>query len=248
MNFRSRKFIMIAVVALLLLVAGCAEETSGSDGEELSESTGVDVSDADVGESYWYEVRLTEANQNELVQQQPPFLMDDSLERQNLRQRFDYLNDRNNIHHVYFVSHDGKVINYEVAQGKVSSVNSKLTNAKQIVREPDCRYGGGQGRGAEGSCFFAVESPQMDGSYGENGDAIFFFTTDGHYVEWNGLYVVSEEPKGITTEVTLTEDVGDDSIVQTDAQANPDVIDADVEEVDEDDLTSEGSTDEESDD
>lgn len=33
----------------------------------------------------------------------------------------------------------------------------------------------------ESSCFKTVESPQMDGSYGTNGAAIFFFTTSG---EW----------------------------------------------------------------
>jgi hypothetical protein len=30
-------------------------------------------------------------------------------------------------------------------------------------------------------------------------------------MEWNGLYVVSEEPKGINTQVTLTDEVDTDS-------------------------------------
>ncbi len=134
--------------------------------------------------------------------------MDNSLERQNLIDRYKYLNDRNNVHHVYLMSHDGKVVSYYTAQGKVSSVNSKLTNDRQLVKVPNAEYDEANGAaGPSGPNWKLVESPQMDGSYGSNGDAIFFFTTDGHYVEWNGLYVVSEEPKNIQTSVTLTDEV-----------------------------------------
>lgn len=207
-----KKIMLVLGVAVLLTTAGCSafENTdSGTDGaEELSNSTNTNIDTEGVGESYYFEIGITEENHKGLVQAQPPQIMDQSLERQNLIRRYDYLNDRSNVHHVYMLSNDGKVINYEVAQGKVSSVNSKLTNDAQIVRAEGCDFDGGNGAGgAEGSCFKTVESPQMDGSYGENGDAIFFFTTDGHYVEYNGIYVVSEEPKEITTEVTLIEKV-----------------------------------------
>lgn len=198
----------------MIALAGCTDvaNNSNSDGaKELSNNTNTDVDIDGVGESYWFEIGITEENQKGLVQTQPPFVMETSLERQNLIERYKYLNDENNVHHVYMLSNDGKVVNYEVAQGKVSSVNSKLTNDKQIVRAENCEFDGNNGAGgAEGSCFKTVESPQMDGSYGSNGDAIFFFTTDGHYVEWNGIYVVSEEPKEITTEVTLVDEVDED--------------------------------------
>lgn len=221
----NRKLLIgIALVGMIAL-AGCAGEvgSSGGEAEELSNSTNVEVNTEGIGESYWYEIGVTEENQQNLIQARPPFQMDDSLERQNLIQRYEYLNDANNVHHVYMLSHDGKVINYEVAQGKVSSVNSKLTNDKQIVEVPEAEWEGGHEAGAEGANFKVVESPQMDGSYGTNGDAIFFFTTSGHYVEWNGLYVVSEEPKGITTEVTLTEEVNGD-VVEEDPDSNPDQV------------------------
>jgi hypothetical protein len=83
-------------------------------------------------------------------------------------------------------------------------VNSKLTNDVQIVRAQDCDHH----QSSEGACFKTVESPQMDGSYGSNGDAIFFFTPDGQYVEYNGIYYVSSQPQNIQTQVTLTEQVG----------------------------------------
>lgn len=209
MNYK-HVILLIAAVGMIG-VAGCAEwEDDGNEnaGDDLADDTGADTEKP--GESYWYEIGITESNQQNLVRERPPFQMEDSLERQNLIERYKHLNDRENEHHVYLMSNDGKVISYFVAQGKVSSVNSKLTNDEQIVRAKDCSFDGGNGAGgAEGSCFKTVESPQMDGSYGENGDAIFFFTTSGEYVEWNGKYLVSEEPKNIQTAVSLV-DVDDE--------------------------------------
>jgi hypothetical protein len=122
-----------------------------------------------------------------------------------LIRRYQYLNDQNNVHHVYMMSNDGKIISYRVAQGKVSSVNSKLTNDKQIVSSDTCLQDTHEDDDA--GCYKAVESPQMDGSYGTNGDAIFFFTTAGEYVEYNGIYVVSEEPLNMQTQPILVENV-----------------------------------------
>lgn len=199
---RKKLLIAFGLIALVAL-AGCAEE--GSTGESLDTNTTEDVNVGWPGESYAYEVRITEQNQIGLVKEQPPFTMEQSLERQNLIDRYKYLNDRDNVHYVYFLSNDGKVISHFVAQGKVSSVNSKLTNDKQVVRIPDCNdHNGGN------DCWKKVESPQMDGSYGTNGNAIFFFTTDGRYVEWNGKYVVSEEPLEINTPVSLEKEISDD--------------------------------------
>lgn len=198
----NKKQILVTIaLAAMVLISGCSVLDEEPDGESLDESTNANVSNTEVGESYHWEVKFTEENQMRLVQENPPPTMDNSLERQNLIQRYEYLNDQNNVHHIYLLSHDGKVVHYSVAQGKVSSVNSKLTNDRQIVRAENCN--GNHDKGD--ACWKTVESPQMDGSYGENGDAIFWFTTDGHYMEWNGLYVVSEEPKDIRSEVTLVD-------------------------------------------
>jgi hypothetical protein len=203
----NRKLLLTLGIVALIALAGCVED--GPDGSKIDANMSENVEGVEPGASYWYEIRLTEKNQKHLVQKRPPFTMEDSLERQNLIRRYEYLNDQNNVHHVYLMSHDGKVVSYFVAQGKVSSVNSKLTNDQQIVVDNRCLET--THADAEGACFKTVESPQMDGSYGTNGAAIFFFTTDGQYVEWNGLYVVSEEPKSIQTSVTLVEETNSTS-------------------------------------
>lgn len=212
-----RHAILAGVLVAMAALAGCSAQDGGGNGEDLAKDTGANLTNVQPGESYWYEVKYTEKNQRGLVKTRPPFTMDDSLERQNLIRRYKYLNDQNNEHYVYLMSH-GKVVTWFVAQGKVSSVNSKLTNDKQIVRAQNCDFDtAGGGGGSEGSCFKTVESPQMDGSYGENGDAIFFFTTDGRYIEWNGQYVVSEQPLNIQTPLSLTKQLDDGSSNQSDA-------------------------------
>jgi len=205
-NIRKRKILIGVLLAAMMVFAGCQGE-GGQSGEKLAEDTGQDVSGATVGESYAYEIAITEKNQYGLVQKQPPFVMENSLERANLIRRYQYLNQPENLHHVYLMSNTGQVVAYKVAQGKVSSVNSKLTNDAQIVGSKQCIEETHQDD--EASCFKAVESPQIDGSYGSNGDAIFFFTTDGEYVEWNGIYLVSEEPQSIQSAVVLTDEAED---------------------------------------
>jgi len=214
MNLKRKHLVLVAVIAMVA-IAGCSgAQTSNDDsssGDDLAEDTGEDVSNVETGESYNYEIKLTEKNQNQLVRAQPPQVMDSSLERQNLINRYDYLNDENNVHHVYLMD-EGQVVAYYVAQGKVSSVNSKLTNDKQIVKIEGAKviddHDGAPG--PTGPNYKVVESPQMDGSYGSNGAAIFFFTTSGEYVESSLDYVVSEEPRNIQDEVILKENVGDD--------------------------------------
>jgi len=211
MNIK-RKHIMILGVCAMLALAGCAapSDSNSDNGQELAEDTGESLPDVKQDDSYNMEVKITEQNQQQLVRAQPAQVMESSLERQNLINRYEYLNDENNLHHVYLID-EGQVVSYFVAQGKVSSVNSKLTNDKQIVDAQRARFdnGGDGAGGAEGPNFKVVESPQMDGSYGTNGDAIFFFTASGEYVESSLRYVVSEEPRNIQDEVILRQEVND---------------------------------------
>jgi hypothetical protein len=97
-------------------------------------------------------------------------------------------NDKNKVSYIYLVSY-GKVMAFYTIKGKVSSVNSQITNPEQISK----RWGG----------YFTMPSPAEDGSYGENGDGIFFFTTDGTYVEWAGEYMLADKPLKMATPPAL---------------------------------------------
>jgi hypothetical protein len=181
----NKKGITIGIVLLIVaaLTMGCIEEKSK-------------YQDTTSGQ----EAILTESNQARLLKVSPPPQLDKSLERENLKNRLELLNDENKIFYVYLVSY-GKVMAEYVAKGKVSSVNSKLTTQEQIVKDPHTYYSGSSRQGK------VVESPDLDGSYGTNGDAIFFFTSDGAYVEWAGEYMVSDFPLQLTTPPELVRQI-----------------------------------------
>ena len=71
-----------------------------------------------------------------------------------------------------------------VVDGKVTSLNSYLT--------PDSTY-------YEGGGYKTSWLADVDGSYGENDQGIFFFTPDGKYIEWTGTYLYSDIPFEVTT-------------------------------------------------
>lgn len=180
------KKIVIGIVLLIVAAmgAGCIEDNTGYE-------------DTTSGQ----EAKLTESNQARLLKASPPPQLGNSLERENLIRRLDLLNDENKIFYIYLVSY-GKVMAEYVAKGKVSSVNSKLTTQEQVVQDPytytqSGKYGAG----------LVVESPDLDGSYGTNGDAIFFFTTDNAYVEWSGEFMVSDFPLKMTTPPELVREI-----------------------------------------
>ena len=63
-------------------------------------------------------------------------------------------------------------------KGKVSSMNSQFTNPSKEVGPRESRV--------------TIPQAEPDGSYGENPEDIFFWTTDDRYVEWSGTYLYSE--------------------------------------------------------
>ena len=87
------------------------------------------------------------------------------------------------------------VVGSFIVDGKVSSLNSFLT--------PDSEYyelvgtGGGDFKDYEPNRWL----PDVDGSYGENDNGIFFFTPDGKYIEWTGEYLYSDIPFEVSNPV-----------------------------------------------
>lgn len=149
--------------------------------------------------SYMQEAAKTELNQRTLDRNQPLPTMTHSLERDNLIARLNDFNKPDKVSYIYLVSF-GKVMAFYTIKGKVSSVDSFLSDPTQLIDNggQPCHYGDGTG-----GCY-VVESPDTDGSYGTNGSGIFFFTTSGTYVEWNGEYMLADTPLQLATPPELT--------------------------------------------
>lgn len=128
----------------------------------------------------------------------PPPVLEFSLERENIRERYERFSDRNKVSYIYLMSY-GRVVAFYTVLGKVSSVNSYMTPMEQIVDDPTT--------GSHEVGGIAVEAPSLDGTYGTNGEAIFFFTTENVYVEWNGEYMLADQPLSLTVEPMLVRQI-----------------------------------------
>ena len=128
--------------------------------------------------------------------QSTPTDIDYSLERYNLIKRAYWVNGQREkantlpcaiekpLGYIVLFTESGSVVGTFVVDGKVSSLNSYLT--------PDSEYYELVYNGS-----YTQENrwiPDVDGSYGDNDNGIFFFTTDGKYIEWTGTYLYSDIP------------------------------------------------------
>lgn len=147
------------------------------------------------------EAILTEQNQRRLIQAVPVPKLETSQERVNLVKRLERFNNADKVSYIYLVNY-GKVMAFYTIKGKVSSVNSMLTTTEQIVNKD-----GGQCSWGNSSDCYVVASPDIDGSYGSNGDSIFFFTTEDAYVEWRGDYMLADQPLKLTTQPELVREI-----------------------------------------
>jgi len=139
------------------------------------------------------EEKRTSENQSKLLSAQPPASLNWSLERENINNRTNRWNDPNKVSYIYLIDF-GKVMAFYTIKGKVSSVNSQITNPMTAPRN---RTG------------IVIPSPAEDGSYGENGDAVFFFTTENVYVEWNKGYLLADEALKLSTPPQLVRTIKD---------------------------------------
>lgn len=133
---------------------------------------------------------------NKLQENQPtPTDIDYSLERYNLIRRAYWVNGQREkantlvceitkpLGYIVLLTDNGAVVGSFIVDGKVSSLNSFLT--------PDSEYYE-YSRGDYSS--YNNWLSDVDGSYGENDSGIFFFTPDGKYIEWTGIYLYSDIP------------------------------------------------------
>lgn len=171
----------VAIVALLLVGAGC---------EEAPKST------------YRKEADKVSEDQKRLAATTPIPTVTKSQERENIVARAKVFDVQNKVGYVYLVNY-GRVMSFYTIRGKVSSLNSFVTPLDRLARwngSPCDRLD------ASGSCY-VVSAPDIDGAYGENADGIFFFTTDGAYVEWKGDYLYADQPLRLTTQPELVREI-----------------------------------------
>ena len=130
--------------------------------------------------------------------------MNDSMERRGLRERLLRFNDPNKIGYLYEMTPNGQVVAFYTIKGKPSSTSSQLTNSQTITWARSSINGSSTSWGNG-----VVEAMGDDGSWGpeEGGpNGIFFFTTSGVMLEWNGWWQYSDAPLNLTSKPLLIMD------------------------------------------
>jgi hypothetical protein len=125
-----------------------------------------------------------------------------SSERWNVAERAKRFDNPERISYVYLVNY-GKVMAFYTAKGKISSLQSYMTPEQKLVRgdgKTECDNWN------EHNCY-VIDAPDVDGTYGDNMKGIFFFTTEGAYVEWVGDYMMSDQPLKLTTQPELIREI-----------------------------------------
>ena len=167
--------LLVVIVLALLTLTGCSDIPT------------VKGTKADV------QAQITVANM--LTSNQPtPTDINYSLERYNLIRRAYWVNGQREKANAlvcavekplgYIVLFAGNtVVGNFVVDGKVTSLNSFLS--------PDSEY---YEYSSYKNSTYNKWLADVDGSYGENDNGIFFFTPDGKYIEWTGEYLYSDIP------------------------------------------------------
>lgn len=177
------KKILCMVMVLCLMGMLCACEC------ELAETSGTTAD----------KIAMQKVAANLAVNQPTPTDIDYSLERYNLIKRAYWVNGQREkanslpceivkpLGYIVLFTESGSVIGSFIVDGKVSSLNSFLT--------PDSEWYE-QEYWSDGDSYNGANDwlADVDGSYGENDNGIFFFTTDGKYIEWTGTYLYSDIP------------------------------------------------------
>ena len=130
-----------------------------------------------------------------------------SLERYNLIRRAYWVNGQREkantlpgeitkpLGYIVLLTDNGGIVGSFIVDGKVSSLNSFLT--------PDSEYYEKTSGGTYENKWLA----DVDGSYGENDNGIFFFTPDGKYIEWTGTYLYSDIPFTVNDPIVSVKEV-----------------------------------------
>lgn len=119
-----------------------------------------------------------------------------SLERANIKRRLELFSDESKVSYIYLISF-GKVMTFYTVKGKITSGGKRLTATERLV----------DGGGSYEQNNLIVESPELDGTYGSSAPYIFFWTTDGVYVQWNGEYMLADQPLKLTTQPELVRQI-----------------------------------------
>lgn len=134
-------------------------------------------------------------NQSKLETAVPLPQLENSLERSNISRRLSTFNDPAKVSYIYLINY-GRVMAFYTIKGKITSGGKRLTSSQ---RQIDTQF--------SSPSTVVMESPELDGTYGSSAPYVYFWTTDGVYVQWSGDYMLVDQPLQLTSQPELIRNV-----------------------------------------
>lgn len=107
-----------------------------------------------------------------------------NAEIKNIKERLELTSDPGLTGFVLLMNEAGQPIMYTGVQGKITSGGKRLTPPVKPHRVDCGRY-----------CDESLgPAPSDEGTWGGSSPYIFFWTTSGQYIQWNGKYLYSDKP------------------------------------------------------
>lgn len=110
-----------------------------------------------------------------------------NAEIENIKKRLQLTSDPALMGYIVLFNDMGSPILYTTVKGKVTSGSKRLTAPFQ---ETALSRGGV----AEASSSSFTDAPSDEGTWGSSNPYIFFWTTEGQYIQWSGNYLYSDKP------------------------------------------------------
>lgn len=114
----------------------------------------------------------------------------ENAEIDNIKARLELTSNPGLTGFVLLLNEMGQPIMYTGIKGKITSGGKRLTKPQQLVRGDKGQYSG----------HFVTDAPSDEGTWGRSNPYVYFWTTSGQYIQWNGKYLYSDKPFRTTTE------------------------------------------------
>jgi hypothetical protein len=114
----------------------------------------------------------------------------ENAEIDNIKKRLELTSDPGLTGFILLLNEAGQPIMYAGVKGKITSGGKRLTMPVQQHRVSNSGYSG-----------TAIgPAPSDEGTWGESASYVFFWTTDGQYIQWSGHYLYSDKPFRLSVE------------------------------------------------
>lgn len=108
----------------------------------------------------------------------------ENAEINQIKKRLELTSDPGLTGFVLLMNEAGQPIMYTGVTGKPSSSGKRLTRPQELKRGDRGNYTG----------HFVMDAPSDEGTWGRSAPYIYFWTTAGQYIQWNGKYLYSDKP------------------------------------------------------